>query len=102
MIRAMAAGESIDGVACRGARSMIGLSQSELCELAGCGRKLLNDFENGIRVPSLEKVLDIRLALESVGARFFTTENGTAVTVVAGSAYDRSARARGFAPDRQQ
>jgi transcriptional regulator with XRE-family HTH domain len=75
---------------------MLGLSQEQVCAQAGCGRKLLNDFENDIRVPSIEKILDIRRALEQSGAQFFLTEIGIAVGVRSGSASARSARARGY------
>jgi transcriptional regulator with XRE-family HTH domain len=86
----------IDGVACRGARAMLGVSQNELCELAGCARKLLNDFENDIRIPSQEKRQQIRRALENAGAMFFSSSTGVVVGVRVGAASGKSPRAKGF------
>ncbi len=88
--------QTIDGVACRGARAMLGLSQNELCEAAGCARKLLNDFENDIRVPGQEKRDQIRRALETAGARFYLSETGIVVGVRLGAASGKSARAKAF------
>jgi transcriptional regulator with XRE-family HTH domain len=86
----------IDGVACRGARAMLGLSQNELCEIAGCARKLLNDFENDIRTPSQNKRIEIRRALEGAGAKFFISSTGIVVGVRPGSASGKSPRAKAF------
>jgi transcriptional regulator with XRE-family HTH domain len=76
---------------------MLGLSQNELCELAGCARKLLNDFENDIRIPSQEKRQQIRRALENTGAMFFWSSTGIIVGVRSGAASGKSPRAKGFA-----
>jgi transcriptional regulator with XRE-family HTH domain len=86
----------INGSLCRGARSMLGLSQGGLSQRAGCGRKLLNDFENDIHIPSPDKIRDIRRALEECGAVFLSTTRGVgvAVTVEPGSALSKSPRAR--------
>jgi transcriptional regulator with XRE-family HTH domain len=75
---------------------MLGLSQNELSEAAGCARKLLNDFENDIRVPGQEKRDQIRRALEMAGARFYLSETGIVVGVRLGAASSKSARAKGF------
>jgi DNA-binding XRE family transcriptional regulator len=88
--------EMIDGVACRGARAMLGLSQNELCEVAGCARKLLNDFENDIRTPSQEKRNQIRHALEAAGARFYLSNTGIVIEVRTGAASGKSPRAKAF------
>jgi transcriptional regulator with XRE-family HTH domain len=96
MIRELPREVMIDGIACRGARTMLGLSQSELSDLAGCGRKLLNDFENDIRVPSAEKRNDIRRALEDTGAQFFIVNDLVAVAIKPGRASVRSVRAKAF------
>jgi DNA-binding XRE family transcriptional regulator len=94
--RKLASDQLINGLICRGARSMLGLSQEDLSERAGCGRKLLNDFENDIHVPSADKVLDLRRTLEECGAVFLSTNDGIgiAVTVEVGSAWSKSPRAR--------
>ena len=63
-------GEPISGVACRGARAMLGVSQWELCKKAECGRSLLNDFENNVREPRIGSAVRIRIALEDLGAIF--------------------------------
>ncbi|WP_162003445.1 helix-turn-helix domain-containing protein [Microvirga tunisiensis] len=73
---------------------MLGISQEEVCKRAQCGRKLLNDFENKIRIPSPEKISDLRRALEEAGARFFMTDIGIAVAVHPERASARSPRAR--------
>jgi transcriptional regulator with XRE-family HTH domain len=75
---------------------MLGLSQEEVCAQAGCARKTLTDFENDIRLPSQEKILDIRRALELSGAQFFVSDNGIAVGVRSGRASSRTARAKAF------
>ena len=97
MIYDLPPGQIIDGIACRGARAMLGLSQNELCEIAGCARKHLNDFENDIRVPSEDKRIEIRRALEDAGARFFISGSGIAVGVRPGAGSGRSPRAKAFA-----
>jgi transcriptional regulator with XRE-family HTH domain len=78
---------------------MLGVSQIDLCAAARCGRNLLNDFENGRRVPRAANVRRLRLALEELGAVFLLVDGGTAVTVVRASAHGRTPRARGFVED---
>lgn len=87
-------GLSIDGIACRGARAMLGLSQSDLGESAGCGRNLLNDFENGVRVPRARNVARLRQALEERGAVFIEIGGRIAVSVDPDVAEKRTPRAR--------
>lgn len=69
-----------DGIACRGARAMLGITQSDLCDRAGVGRNLLNDFEMGTREPKASNVMKLRRVLEGLGAEFLDTAEGT-VTV---------------------
>lgn len=87
----------INGVSCRGARAMLGISQSELCADAECSRKLLNDFENGIRRPHLRNVERIRAALEAAGASFLIDGERVGVMVDASRASSRTARGRTMA-----
>ncbi|WAJ29445.1 hypothetical protein [Antarcticirhabdus aurantiaca] len=75
----------IDGIACRGARAMLGLSQTELCRLAECGRNLLNEFEGSGHVPRASSVARIRTALEMAGAIFLDAGDGTILVGVSGS-----------------
>lgn len=84
----------IDGVACRGARAMLGLSQDEVCAEASCGRRLLNDFENGIRIPRDKNVAKIKAALEAFGAVFGDWNGKVAIAVDPDRASIRSPRGR--------
>ena len=69
-------GAQIDGVLCRGARAMLGLSQTRLSEMTGLSRHLLNEFENGLRVPREYNVDSIKAALEAAGAMFIEGADG--------------------------
>lgn len=91
---ALPEGMPIDGVACRGARAMLGVSQVFLAEAADCGRNLLNDFENGVRVPRLGNAIRIRRALEELGAVFFECGGRVVVGVAPDVAWRRTPRAR--------
>jgi len=91
---ALAPGLPIDGVACRGARAMLGVSQVALSKAADCGRKLLNDFENGVRAPRVGNAVRIREALEDLGAVFLTCDGRVAVGVDPEAASMRTPRAR--------
>lgn len=75
---------------------MLGLTQNELSNAAGCARKLLNDFENDIRIPSLEKRDQIRHALETAGALFYLSDTGIVIGVRRNLASGKSARAKSF------
>ena len=76
---------------------MLGMSQQELCDAAGCGRKLLNDFENGLTIPKPSKRQDIKSALERAGAVFGSIGSVAVVGERSGTAGSRSARGRAFA-----
>ncbi|SFF50676.1 Helix-turn-helix [Aureimonas phyllosphaerae] len=91
---ALSPGLPIDGVACRGARAMLGVSQLALAEAADCGRNLLNDFENGVRVPRVGNAVRIREALEELGALFMECRGRVAVGVDPEVASKRTPRAR--------
>lgn len=84
----------IDGTACRGARAMLGLSQEQLCAMADVGRKLLNDFENGVRTPRARNVQRIRSELEGAGATFLAFNGALAVAVDMSKRSERTPRAR--------
>lgn len=60
---------------CRGARAMLGWSQSELAEAADVSRATVVDFERGARVPHRNNLAAIRRALETAGIEFIS-ENG--------------------------
>lgn len=91
---ALPPGVPIDGVSCRGARAMLGVSQVALAEAAACGRNLLNDFENGMRVPRVGNAVRIREALEELGAVFLECRGRVAVGVDPEVASKRTPRAR--------
>lgn len=88
---------TFDGALCRAARSLLALSQLELCERAQVSRKLLNDFENGLRVPKPITVASIREALERPGAVFVRVGDLLTVGSRTRDATARSPRSRGFA-----
>lgn len=96
MIEELPSNARIEGAACRGARHMLGLSQDEVCIDAKCGRKLLNDFENGLVQPKDSKVAAIRGALERRGAQFLMMPGFIAVAVPEPLAAAKSPRAKGF------
>ncbi|RIY01615.1 XRE family transcriptional regulator [Aureimonas flava] len=89
-------GPRFDGASCRGARALLGISQTELATAAGCGRKLVNDFENGGVVPKATKVAAMREALEEAGAVFVRIDDMLMIGVRPGQGAPRSARARVF------
>jgi len=91
---ALPRGAPIDGMACRGARAMLGVSQVALAEAADCGRNLLNDFENGVRTPRVGNAVRIREALEELGAVFLECHGRVAVGVDPEVASKRTPRAR--------
>lgn len=60
---------------CRGARAMLGMSQSELADAARVSRPTVVDFERGVRTPLPNNLSAIRAALEAGGV-IFIDENG--------------------------
>lgn len=85
-----------DGPICRAARTLLGLSQLELCTVAHCSRKLLNDFENGLVRPKASKIDAIKMGLEHQGAVFIRIDDMLTVGVRPGRSGLRSARGRSF------
>ena len=65
----------ISAAQCRGARAMLGLSQGQLAEAAKVSRPTVVDFERGTRIPHLNNLEAICIALESAGIEFIS-ENG--------------------------
>ena len=96
---ALPPGLPLSGIACRGARAMLGVSQTTLAEAAGCGRNLLNDFENGVSMPRAANAARIRRTLEGLGAIFLRCGDSIAVGVDPGAASRRTSRARSVGGD---
>jgi transcriptional regulator with XRE-family HTH domain len=55
---------------CRGARGLLGWSQSQLCEAANVSPATLANFETGKRTPFANNLAAIRAALEAAGVEF--------------------------------
>ena len=55
---------------CRAARGLLGISQMQLCELAGITHKPLVDFERGKTKPYASTLERICAALEGQGVNF--------------------------------
>ena len=60
---------------CRGARAMLGWSQTALADAARVARQTVVDFERGARTPYPNNLAAIRTALETAGVEFIQ-ENG--------------------------
>ena len=63
-------GSNITPEQCRAARGLLGISQMQLCELAGITHKPLVDFERGKTNPYASTLERICAALESGGVEF--------------------------------
>jgi DNA-binding XRE family transcriptional regulator len=63
---------------CRGARAMLGISQTELAERARVARQTIVDFERGARTPYPNNLSAIRAALEAAGVEFIAENGGGA------------------------
>ena len=66
---------SISSAQCRGARGLLGWSQSDLSEASKTATKTIADFERGARDPYPRTLEDVRGALERAGVEFID-ENG--------------------------
>jgi transcriptional regulator with XRE-family HTH domain len=66
---------SISPAQCRGARGLLGWSQSELSEASKTATKTIADFERGVRKPYPRTLEDVRSAIENAGVEFID-ENG--------------------------
>jgi transcriptional regulator with XRE-family HTH domain len=60
---------------CRGARGLLGWSQSDLSAASKTATKTIADFERGAREPYPRTLVDVRKALENGGVEFID-ENG--------------------------
>ena len=60
----------------RGARAMLGWSQSELAEAAGVSRTLLVEFERGARTPHRNNLDAMPRAMEAAGIEFINESGG--------------------------
>ena len=63
-------GSNITPEQCRAARGLLGISQMQLCELAGITHKPLVDFERGKTKPYASTLERICAALEAGGVEF--------------------------------
>lgn len=61
---------------CRGARAMLGISQTDLAEAASVSRQTIVDFERGARTPYTNNLAAIRKALEAAGVEFIPQNGG--------------------------
>jgi DNA-binding transcriptional regulator YiaG len=66
---------SISPAQCRGARGLLGWSQSDLSGASKTSTKTIADFERGAREPYPRTLEDVRGALEKAGIEFIA-ENG--------------------------
>ena len=66
---------SISPAQCRGARGLLGWSQSDLSAASKTATKTIADFERGAREPYPRTLEDVRGALEKAGIEFIG-ENG--------------------------
>jgi predicted transcriptional regulator len=62
----------------RGARAMLGLTQSDLAALAGISTTGLNNIESGATDPKASTLDAIRAALEKAGVEFIAENGGGA------------------------
>jgi transcriptional regulator with XRE-family HTH domain len=69
---------SISPAQCRGARGLLGWSQSDLSEASKTATKTIADFERGAREPYPRTIADVRSALEKAGIEFIDENGGGA------------------------
>uniref|UniRef100_UPI0031016D7C helix-turn-helix domain-containing protein n=1 Tax=Neorhizobium sp. EC2-8 TaxID=3129230 RepID=UPI0031016D7C len=65
---------------CRGARAMLGWSQTQLAETANVSRQTVADFERGAHMPIPNNLASIATAFRNAGIEFIP-ENGGGVGV---------------------
>jgi DNA-binding XRE family transcriptional regulator len=82
-ISEMDAEKPIDPVQCRGARSMLGLSQEELAAAVGVSDRTIHGFEKAKGKIARPTQLAIRKVLEARGARFVEANGSVGVLVAA-------------------
>jgi transcriptional regulator with XRE-family HTH domain len=69
---------SISSAQCRGARGLLGWSQTDLSEASKTATKTIADFERGAREPYARTLEDVRGALEKAGIEFIDENGGGA------------------------
>lgn len=69
---------SISREQCRGARGLLGWSQSDLSKASKTATKTIADFERGVREPYPRTLEDVRGALEKAGVEFIEENGGGA------------------------
>jgi DNA-binding transcriptional regulator YiaG len=67
---------SISPAQCRGARGLLGWSQSDLSAASKTATKTIADFERGAREPYPRTLEDVRGALEKAGIEFIAKNGG--------------------------
>nr|WP_255528782.1 helix-turn-helix transcriptional regulator [Roseomonas sp. KE0001] len=70
--------DPISAPQCRGARAMLGWSQTQLAEAAKVARQTVVDFERGARTPYPNNLTAIRAALEAAGVEFIAEDGSGA------------------------
>lgn len=70
---------SMEGRHVKGARAMLGLSQTELCKAAGINRQTLMDIERDAGDPKRSSLRAVEDALAQHGARF--SDDGREISV---------------------
>lgn len=66
---------SLTPAQCRAARALLGISQSQLADMAKVARTTVLDFEKGARVPQRNNLEALERALDDAGI-VFIPENG--------------------------
>lgn len=72
---------AMEGRHVKAARAMLGLSQTDLCKLAGVSRATLNDLENDTGDPRRSSALAVEAALREKGANFIDDGDIIGVTL---------------------
>ncbi|MDL2408048.1 helix-turn-helix transcriptional regulator [Rhizobium calliandrae] len=63
---------------CRGARAMLGWSQTELAKAANVSRQTIADFERGAHMPISNNLSSIIAAFQKAGIEFISENGGGA------------------------
>jgi transcriptional regulator with XRE-family HTH domain len=69
---------SIKPTQCRGARGLLGWTQSDLSKASKTATKTIADFERGAREPYPRTLEDVQSALEKAGIEFIAENGGGA------------------------
>jgi transcriptional regulator with XRE-family HTH domain len=69
---------SINPAQCRGARGLLGWTQSDLSKASKTATKTIADFERGAREPYPRTLEDVQGALEKAGIEFIEENGGGA------------------------